>query len=111
MLIDVSIERELMRHLDPRARSRLCFERLAITPAQIATYDLPGNPRKTRDRRSLHIQEAVEAEAMPAAIMRALLREAIEALLPDNALAVARAAEQSEKQYLDKVARLLEGQP
>ena len=86
VLIDVSLERELMRHLDPRARSRLCFERLAITPAQIATYDLPGNPRKTRDRRSLHIQEAVEAEAMPAGIMRALLREAIEALLPDNAL-------------------------
>ena len=34
---------------------------------------------------------------MPAAIMRRLLRDAIEALLPPNALTVAKAAEKSER--------------
>ena len=111
VLIDISLQRELLQHLDPGARHRLYFERIAITPEQIAAHDLPTKPRKATDRRSLHIAETVEAEAMPAAIMRKLLREAIEALLPDKALEVAKAAEQSEMQHLDMMARLLERQP
>ena len=37
---------------------------------------------------------------MPAAIMRRLLRDAIVGMLPTNALAVARAAEVSERELL-----------
>jgi hypothetical protein len=52
------------------------------------------------DRRARHIIETVEAEAMPAGILRAILREAIEELLPADALAVAKAAEESERAFL-----------
>jgi hypothetical protein len=43
---------------------------------------------------------------MPAGVMRAMLREAIEALLPDNALAVSKAAEESERKFLREIADL-----
>ena len=42
----------------------------------------------------------VEAEAMPAGILRGHLRRRIEALLPTGALAAARAAEESERSFL-----------
>jgi len=107
VLIDVSIERELRRHLRPNVR--LDFERIAITPEQIEQYDLPTKPRKATDRRALHIEETVEAEAMPAWIMRDLLRERIEALLPADALDVVRYAEQSEREHIQRMADLLDG--
>src|SRR5690606_23502253 len=62
VLIDVALERELRTHLDDDIE--LNFERIAITSEQIALHDLPTKPRKTTDRRSLHIAETVEAEAM-----------------------------------------------
>ncbi len=40
---------------------------------------------------------ASEAEAMPARILRGLLREAIEKLIPEGALAAAKVAEASER--------------
>lgn len=95
VLIDVAIERELRLHLRPEIN--LTFERIGITAEQIIGYGLPTKPRKEKDTRSLHVTETVEAEAMPAAIMRRLLRDAIEALLPPNALTVAKAAEKSER--------------
>jgi hypothetical protein len=107
VLIDVAIERELREHL--HFTIELDFERIGITAEQIAQYDLPTKPRKAGDRRSLHIQGTVEAEAMPAKIMRQLLRDHIESLLPKNALAVAKAAEESEREGLERIAEILEG--
>jgi hypothetical protein len=107
VLIDKSIERELRQHLSPGIY--LDFRRIGITQGQIAAFDLPTKPRKETDRRALHVTETVEAEAMPAAIMRGILRTEIEALLPRNALAVALAAEESELQHLDRVTSLLAG--
>jgi hypothetical protein len=98
VLIDVSLEAELRQHLDPTVSMQ--FVRLGITPDQIVQYDLPTKPRKDTDRRSLHIAETVEAEAMPAVLLRGLLRTRIEALLPAGALAVARAAENNERGFL-----------
>jgi hypothetical protein len=95
VLIDVSAERELRPHL--AADVELDFRRLAITLEQIEEYDLPTKPRKVSDRRMLEIESTVEAEAMPAGILRQLLRDEIEALLPPRALEVARAAEASER--------------
>jgi hypothetical protein len=106
VLIDVSIERELRRHLKPTAS--LTFERIAITEEQIAEYDLPTKPRKEGDRRALHIEATVEAEAMPASVMRELLRGRIEALLPEGALDVVKVAEESEREHLERMAALLE---
>lgn len=107
VLIDVSIERELRQHLDDGVSLR--FERIGITSDQIAEYDLPTKPRKLSDRRARHIERTVEAEAMPANTLRQLLRDRIEALLPENALAVCKVAEESEREYLNSLAESIEG--
>jgi hypothetical protein len=104
VLIDVAIERELRGHLS--AGIDLHFLRLAVTPEQIERFDLPGKPRKETDRRALHIRETVEAEAMPAGILRELVRSNIECLLPERALAAAKAEERSARDYLDRLAEL-----
>jgi hypothetical protein len=106
VLIDRALERELREHLN--ADIDLTFSRIAINEDQIAKYDLPTKPRKATDRRSLHVAETVEAEAMPAHILRSLLQVEIEALLPDGALHVAKVAEKSEREHLERVAAMLE---
>lgn len=104
VLIDVALERELRQHLNTGVS--LIFNRIAINEAQIAALDLPTKPRKDSDRRSLHIKETVEAEAMPAGHLRNLLRSRIEALLPERALAVAKVEEESARGYFADLARL-----
>ncbi len=106
VLIDKALERELRSHL--RTDITLHFERIAITEAQIERFDLPTKPRKATDKRSPHIKETVEAEAMPAGSMRSLLREMIELLLPSNALAVAKVAEQSERLLINGLVGMLQ---
>lgn len=103
VLIDVALERELRAHLD--SGISLHFKRIGITEAQIAQYDLPSKPRKPQDRRALHIKETVEAEALPANIMRTLLRDNIESLLPSDALDIARLEEASARSYFDALAQ------
>jgi hypothetical protein len=98
VLIDVALERELRSHLEPG--KALYFRRIAITPEQIEALDLPTKPRKRGERRARHITATVEAEAMPAGIMRGLLRAEIEALLPDGLIDSVRAAEESERGVL-----------
>ena len=68
--------------------------------------DLPSKPRKETDQRSRHIRETVEAEAMPASILRDLLRTNIESLLPERALAIAKVEEQSAREYFDLMASM-----
>jgi hypothetical protein len=109
VLIDKSIERELRAHLGPSVE--LAFTRLAISPEQIALLDLPQKPRKAGDKRAAHITGTVEAEAMPARLLRSLLRDAVEALLPPGAIEVARAAEESEREGLQALAAALEARP
>lgn len=108
VLIDVSLERELRRHL--RSDIELKFTRIGINPDQIETYGLPEKPRKAGDRRSLQVKRTVEAEAMPAHILRTLMREAIEDLLPAGALEVAKVAEASERDYLRRLAVITDAQ-
>lgn len=105
VLIDKTIEGEIRKHLDPDVA--LTFHRIAINPEQIAEYDLPTKPRKRNDRRARHVTETVEAEAMPARILRRLLREKIESFLPERALDVAKAAEESERAYLASIAEAM----
>lgn len=106
VLIDQSLEKELREHLDSGA---MCFWRLGITEEQIAEYDLPTKPRKEGDRRAQHIKETVEAEAMPAHILRDILRREIEMWLPSDALAVTKIAEQSERDQIRRMAEILGG--
>jgi hypothetical protein len=70
-------------------------------------YDLPTKPRKPGDKRSLHVQYTVEAEALPASTLRSLLESKIVDLLPSRALEIARVAEESEKSHLQLMADVL----
>jgi hypothetical protein len=106
VLIDQTLERELREHLDPAIA--LTFHRIAITLEQIAEYDLPTKPRKAGDRRAQQVEATVEAEAMPAHILRELLRDKVESFLPPRALAVAKVAEKSERQILWDIAEAAE---
>lgn len=107
VLIDRSLEQEMRRHLSDDIELR--FQRIGINLDQIKEFSLPTKPRKESDKRSQHIAFTVEAEAMPAGIMRRILREKVEALLPENALAVAKVAEQSERAHLLEMAQFLHG--
>lgn len=105
VLIDKSLEKELRLHLNDDIE--MVFERIGINLEQIEEYDLPTKPRKELDTRSQQVAFTVEAEAMPAKIMRGILRDKVEALLPGSALAVARFAEQSEREHLSRLAALI----
>lgn len=104
VLIDQTLESELRKHLD----CGLEFIRLAITEDQIRDLDLPTKPRKKSDKRARHVKHTVEAEAMPAHILRAMVHDEIEAYLPEHALHVAKVAEQSEQSFLMGLAHDLE---
>ena len=106
-MIDKSLERELRLHLDSNIDMQ--FVRIGINEHQIAKYDLPTKPRKASDIRSQQVASTVEAEAMPARILRGLLREQIESLLPEGALAAAKIAEQSEREGLRLLANRMGG--
>ena len=46
------------------------------------------------------VEATVEAEALPAATLRALVREVVEHQLPERALEITRVAEEDEKRIL-----------
>lgn len=106
VLIDVALERELRQHL--RSDVQLDFRRIGITEAQVIELDLPTNARKATDKRSSHVKYTVEAEAMPASLMRTLVRSHVESLLPEHALAQAKIVEAEERKGLDIWARAME---
>ena len=103
VLIDRSVISELRGHLPDHDIEEV---RIAITPEQAAR--LPSKPRKAGDLRRPDIRETVEAEAMPAAELRELLRDEVEAHLPAGALAAAKVAEESERAGLYALGRLTE---
>lgn len=106
VLIDVALQRELREHL--RADIELDFKRIGINESQVVDYDLPTKPRKDGDKRSQQITYSVEAEAMPACDLRAILRLEVEDLLPEGALHTAKVAEQSERQHLKNMASMFD---
>lgn len=100
----VLIDRDIKAKLESHTGYSIDFRRIGINEDQIAAYDLPTKPRKASEKRATHIKGTVEAEAMPAHILRDLLRREVESLLPAGALAVAKVAEESEAQILDWLA-------
>lgn len=108
VLIDVDIQRKLRQHLSPDIDLR--FERIGITAQQVEEYDLPAKPRKDGERRASHITATVEAEAMPAEIMRTLFRDRINSLLPPGHLDVIREAERSEREFLFRVGAMIDNE-
>lgn len=94
-LIDRALEKELRKHLNPGLE--MIFSRIAITEEQVVDYDLPDKGVGERK---------VEGEAMPARILRKILRDEIEALLPKNAISVTKIAEESEREWMRKMAAM-----
>ena len=110
VLIDPDIEKKIRDHLevDFDTSNPVTLHRLAITLEQIEEYGLPTKPRKEGEKRAKHIQFTVEAEAMPVSILRDLLRDKVESFMPREALAVAKAAEESERAGLIALAEAWE---
>lgn len=106
VLIDQSLERELRTHL--REDIDLDFRRIGINEAQVKIYDLPTKPRKVGDKRSQHVAYTVEAEAMPAKVLKGLVRDEIECLLPAGILRTYKIIEKSEREHLARMADLMD---
>jgi hypothetical protein len=83
------------------------FEQVAVTPEQIRAYQLPTRPTKQTDTRAKGFSTiSVELDALPPDILRGLVRDVIEAHLPDGYMANLRFVEQEERRGF---ARLLRG--
>ena len=96
VLIDKNIESRLRRFLKDWP-GVLTFTRLAVNDDQIDAMGLPTRPPKPSDIRSPEVTRAVEAEAIPAPVMRGILSAALQELIPENVLAVQREIEKEEQ--------------
>jgi hypothetical protein len=83
----------------------LHFERLAVTPEQITAWQLPTRPTKRTDVRAAGFAgESVEVDAIPAPQLRQLVESAITQHIDRDALEITRAAEDSEREILTRLA-------
>lgn len=98
---------QTLRELAPAADIR--FERLAVNPEQIELWNLPSRPTKTTDTRARKFgaAESVELDAIPPDLLRGIVEEAINRHVSQRQLAVLRAAEASERDFLRSLLNLL----
>lgn len=90
---------QTLRELAPTAE--IHFERIAVTPRQIAAWSLPARPTKQSDSRAKGFSAlSVELDAIDPNQLRALVNEAIERHLPSHEYRVLLAAEESERQAI-----------
>jgi hypothetical protein len=79
----------------------ISFEKLAVTPEQITTYNLPTRPTKhSNHSRDWNGDESVELDAMPTDALVGLVRDAIKQHIDERAYDVTKLAEESERQQL-----------
>lgn len=79
----------------------ITFQRIGVTPTQIAEWKLPTRPTKTSDTRAKGFGDvSVELDAIPSDRLRALVKAAIEQHLPQRQLEVLKIAEESERDLL-----------
>lgn len=94
------IEQKVRETLADWAEVPFTFTRLGVTWEQVQAWDLPG----TKPKRAFGYPIAVEAEAIPANMIRAIVSEAIEQHVDPHALAVLQVAEASEREQLFRMA-------
>jgi hypothetical protein len=100
----VDMERVLVKKLREFAPGvEIHFSRVAVTPEQIESLNLPTRETKLTDSRSRNFKGAsVELDALPPAILRALVRECIERHINQDVLNTTRRIEELERETLDK---------
>ena len=80
------------------------FKRIAVTPEQIATYNLPGRPPKATDSRIKSFKgEAVEVEAFPPAILKQIVDDEITKDIDKDRLEKLRTVEAAERETLYRI--------
>ncbi len=90
---------ERVRGFTPR--SDVEFGRIAVTPEQIATLNLPTRRTKASDSRAANFaRESVEVNAIPLRVLRQLAEECIARHVDERALRLTEAVEQSERDVL-----------
>jgi hypothetical protein len=98
---------ESLREMAPDAE--IHFERLAVTPAQIARWRLPTRPTKVTDSRAKGFGSlSVELDAIPPGRLRALVQVAIEDHLPSEQYEILKVAEQSEQRQINGLVGMLD---
>ena len=95
------------RHIEDRLRemapnAEIHFERIAVTPEQIAEWNLPSRPTKTSDPRTKNWEggESVELDAISPDDLRQLVRDCIEQHIDQDQLDDLKAQEAREKEML-----------
>jgi len=107
-----SLEEKLERFAEDCAFN-VIFEQVAVTEDQIREYGLPTRPHKRNsaaDRKWPH-DYACELDAIPPDDLRALVEDVINAHLPQHQLEMAKIAEASERQLLDKLREIARSGP
>lgn len=86
----------------------LHFVRMAVNHEQIKRLSLPTRPTKKTDSRAKGFDaESVELDAIPPDELRRMVRWCIEHHIDQAAVEVLRTAEQSEREYLERLAATL----
>ena len=81
--------------------------RLAVTPEQVAEYQLQTAPQKRTDRRGDDMHQTVQAEALSPDQLTGLVRAGVEAVMDLRVLARSRQrSDRERRELLDQVARL-----
>jgi len=98
--VDISrVVEQGIREFAPSAE--IHFERVAVTPIQIAEWNLPTRPTKKADTRSAGFRgESVEIDALPPDRLRELVEQCITDRIDSYALEALRLAETSEREIL-----------
>ena len=81
----------------------LTFERLAVTPEQIAAWNLPTRPGKESSHSKDFAGPSVELDAIPMPRLRQMVRAAIEQHLDPDILQWTRITEQLERESINSV--------
>jgi len=100
------IERFMVQTLREYApRIDITVERLAVTQEQIERWHVPDRPPKTKDKlNQKHSGKSVEVDAVRPAVLRQLVREAIEQHVSQQQLHALMIAEDSERALLQRIA-------
>ena len=112
-----TLETKLIEHLGYAAEyynagaPTLTFERVAITEEQIEDHGLPTKPVKaTQSRKRYDIDQTVEAEAMPPAMLREIVAGAFEPMVDQRQMMLLREVEAAERNDLrERLAEFAEG--